>query len=177
MENKENQRTRLTKRLLKEALIDILQTTSFSALTITEICNKAEVNRTTFYKYYSNECELYYDIEKDFIDQIRFYISQNNDASLEMLLTTIYDNPKVSHALFNNNIGGKLSHKLFSLPEIANSMRLKSGENLPDYDRLCFFIFNGGYAIIKDWINNGYNASPRELSDFIISTVGKLLKN
>ena len=69
METKENQRIRLSKKMLKDALIEILQTSNFQNLSITEICSKAEINRTTFYKYYSNERDLYDEIESDFFKE------------------------------------------------------------------------------------------------------------
>ena len=67
MDKKENQRVRLTKLMLKDALVDLLEKTPLQQITITEICERAEINRTTFYKYYSSECDLYDDIENDFI--------------------------------------------------------------------------------------------------------------
>lgn len=175
MEKKENQRTRLTKKMLKDALIDILQTSSFQSLTITEICNKAEINRTTFYKYYSNERDLYDEIESDFVNILRGDPENTNGTSLEALLTSIVENPKVAGVLFNNSVDGNFAQRVFSLPEIANNMNFKRIANDPNKDKLMFFIFNGGYAIIKEWINCGFPDTPKELAGAISSIVEKLL--
>lgn len=176
MEKKENQRTRLTKKMLKDALIDILQTSNFQSLTITEICNKAEINRTTFYKYYSNERSLYDEIESDFLNMLRSNLENTNERSLEMLLTHIAENAKVAGVLFNNSVDGNFAQRVFSLPEVANNMNFKRITNDPNKNKLMSFIFNGGYAIIKEWINSGLPDPPKELARFISTMVEKLLK-
>ena len=175
MEAKENHRVRLSKRMLKDALIEILQTSAFQNLSITEICSKAEINRTTFYKYYSNERDLYNEIESDFFNMLCGNLENTNEKSLETLLTSIAENPKVAGVLFNNSADGKFAQRLFSLPEIANHMNFKRIANDPNREKIMFFIFNGGYAIIKEWINCGFPDSPKELAGFISTMVEKLL--
>ena len=46
------------KHKLQQALILLLDNESFDQLTISEICQKAAVNRSTFYHYYDNQYEL-----------------------------------------------------------------------------------------------------------------------
>ena len=132
MEAKENQRVRLSKRMLKDALIEILQTSTFQSLSITEICSKAEINRTTFYKYYSNERDLYNEIESDFFNLLCGNLENTSESSLETMLTSIAGNPKVAGVLFNNSADGKFAQRLFSLPEIANHMNFKRIANEPN---------------------------------------------
>ena len=45
----ENQRIRLTKTLLKNALLVLLGKKPIERIAVSEICAKAQVNRTTFY--------------------------------------------------------------------------------------------------------------------------------
>ena len=45
----ENQRVRLSKALLKEALVRLLETKPLDKITIYELCAEAQINRTTFY--------------------------------------------------------------------------------------------------------------------------------
>ena len=175
MERKENQRTRITKKMLREALIEILQTTAFQDLTITEICTKAEINRTTFYKYYSNERDLYDEIENDFLNMLRQNLEKTDKRGLETLLTSITEDPRTARILFNSGVNNNFAQRVFSLPEIANHMNFKRIANDPNKDKLMFFIFNGGYAIIKEWVNNDFPDSPKELADVISAIVEKLL--
>lgn len=48
---KGNRRTLYTKKIIKESLIELLQTNDIHQITVTNICNKADINRGTFYSY------------------------------------------------------------------------------------------------------------------------------
>ena len=61
----ENQRIRLSKTMLKNALIELLKTKNIEKISIYELCGQAQINRTTFYKYYGSQYDLLADIEND----------------------------------------------------------------------------------------------------------------
>lgn len=44
--------------LLKAALIDLLKTTPYDRISVTDVCDKALVHRTTFYKHFENKEQL-----------------------------------------------------------------------------------------------------------------------
>ena len=44
--------------LLKTALIDLLKTTPYDRISVTDVCDKALVHRTTFYKHFENKEQL-----------------------------------------------------------------------------------------------------------------------
>ena len=68
MEKKEDRRIAMTKRLLKAALIELLKEQDIYHISIRELCERADVNRTTFYKYYGSQFDLLTDMEKDMLD-------------------------------------------------------------------------------------------------------------
>jgi AcrR family transcriptional regulator len=51
-------RIRRTHKLLLEALTQLLTEKSFESISVTEICDKAMINRTTFYKHYTDKYDL-----------------------------------------------------------------------------------------------------------------------
>ena len=53
MTEKVNQRVAITKRLLKESMIQILQKKNIRQVTVSELCSRAGINRSTFYAHYS----------------------------------------------------------------------------------------------------------------------------
>ena len=55
--------------LLKNALIDIMKTKSIHLVSIKEICEEADVNRSTFYRHYNTQYDLYDDIIEDMIEE------------------------------------------------------------------------------------------------------------
>ena len=68
----ENRRVQMTKRLLKEALLELLEQTELAGISVTAVCEAADVHRSTFYKYYREPSDVLRDIEKDVLDQIPF---------------------------------------------------------------------------------------------------------
>ncbi|MGN0313758.1 MAG: TetR/AcrR family transcriptional regulator, partial [Fusicatenibacter sp.] len=64
MKKKENQRIALTKLLLKENLLQLMSEKDFQSITVTELCDAAGVNRSTFYNHYGCPADVLADIEK-----------------------------------------------------------------------------------------------------------------
>lgn len=51
---KNNKRAQHTKKLIKKTVLSLLQQKKLDTITVTEVCQKAAVNRTTFYRYYND---------------------------------------------------------------------------------------------------------------------------
>ena len=175
MNKKENQRVRLTKLMLKKALIDLLESTPLQQISITEICNRAEINRTTFYKYYSSECDLYGDIENDFIAILETNLSNSPEKNLGGLLNLIYSNQKMMSVIINNSSEENLSQRIFSLPFVMNNINLKRLNKVLYKEELVFFLFSGCYALIKKWINTGFLIPPNEMSVLVNNIISKFI--
>ena len=63
----ENRRVRMTKRLMKDALLELMETKPFEKIKVTDVCAAADVNRSTFYAYYTDTLALLGEIEDDAI--------------------------------------------------------------------------------------------------------------
>jgi len=60
--NTEDRRTKYTRKAIRDALMELLNTKPYSKISVTEICRLAEINRGTFYIHY-------YDVD-DVLDDI-----------------------------------------------------------------------------------------------------------
>ncbi|ANZ60574.1 TetR/AcrR family transcriptional regulator [Secundilactobacillus paracollinoides] len=60
--NDNDLRVRKTKQQLQRVLIQLLQTTTFSKITVKQICDTTLINRTTFYQHYHDKSDLLYDM-------------------------------------------------------------------------------------------------------------------
>ena len=59
MENKKmDQRVRLTRNLLKNALVQLMQEQHIAKISIRAICEVAGINRSTFYVHYTDQYDL-----------------------------------------------------------------------------------------------------------------------
>ena len=69
-EMQETRRVRMTKRLMKDALLELLAQKNLSSISVKELCETADVHRTTFYLHYTDTADLLREIEQDFLDKI-----------------------------------------------------------------------------------------------------------
>ncbi len=60
-------RTRYTRQTLKDILMEELKNKPYNKITVTEICQKADINRSTFYLHYIDMDDLLKDILDDFL--------------------------------------------------------------------------------------------------------------
>ena len=67
---KSDMRVTLTKRLLKEGLLRMLERETLSKISITELCEESGVNRATFYKHYESPAMILRDIAYDYDEQM-----------------------------------------------------------------------------------------------------------
>ena len=108
----EDLRSRLTRQIITNSFSELLQTTPLSKITVSAICAKASINRSTFYRYYENPLQLYESIEDWFFSEIREYAieaietrteSESFKEQLEAILRFYKDNYQVVLAMKSKN--------------------------------------------------------------------------
>lgn len=60
----ENRRVRMTKRLMKDALLELLEVKPLEKITVTDVCAAADVNRSSFYAHYQDIHALLRELER-----------------------------------------------------------------------------------------------------------------
>ena len=87
MENKpDSRRVKMTKKLLKTSLIELMKETPLHSITIKDICDGADVNRSTFYRHYETQFDLYDDIITDISADIELILSKECDEPRDICL-------------------------------------------------------------------------------------------
>ena len=71
-QNTGNLRVRRMKKLLREALLELIEERGFDALTVSEIIQRAMVSRTAFYRNYQDKYDL---VEQIFEDEMHILTS------------------------------------------------------------------------------------------------------
>ena len=61
----ESRRTRYTRRAMQDALIELLRDQPLGSITVKALCERADVNRSTFYAHYTSIEDLLHDIEDE----------------------------------------------------------------------------------------------------------------
>jgi len=177
----ENQRVRITKKMLKDSLIRLLRNGSIHKIFVKDICEAAQVNRTTFYKYYGSQYDLLAEMEDDVLSQISSCLNLDQDVidSTQLLtgiLTFIDGNIDLCRLLLNNNVDPDFPEKLFALQSIwdllSKQSELEYGTG--EFEYFFDFMVNGGFGVMKKWINKDNREPPAEIAALLSGFIMKL---
>lgn len=115
-------RIRRTHKLLSDSLISLLSEKSFEDIRISDICDKAMIHRTTFYKHFEDKYQLLdfllRQLINDFEEKSLQYTATNNQRQyytnlFKLLLEHMSENRKMySIGLLNNGSAMKLLQKI-----------------------------------------------------------------
>lgn len=177
MNTKNNQRTRLTKILLKNAMMDLLKEKgAIEKITIKELCEKAELNRSTFYDHYNSPKDLYNEIEFDLLEATSNHlklIGEGNDVSAHKLILSfikfIRENDKQFRTLFiETNTDFKARFVQQSISQIIDKFNVPLQKDIEQY--VYSYILNGSTGIITQWIRSNYSIEE----DTVVTLLFKL---
>lgn len=157
-----------------KALLSLLEKKEFEYITIREICEKAGVNRSTFYLHYENTCDLLRETTGYVIDSFLSYFTEDRKSiSLNLekcninelffitpkyitpYLTFIKDNRQIFKTTLKHlgtmefdRVYQKMFDNIFS-PVLS---RFKFPENERAY--VMKFYLSGITAIVMEWLDN-----------------------
>ena len=175
----ENQRVRITKKLLADSLIHLLGEKNIHKISVREICDDAGINRTTFYKHYKDQYDLLGEIENNVLILINQNLSINSPESDDLLklLVFIEENINLFKILLSNRIGSNFLEKLLSFTTIQQLIyaQISSEHNEQELSYISDFIIYGGKSIIERWIYQENRESPAEIKKLIDVLMGRLL--
>lgn len=164
----ENQRIRLSKTMLKSALLELLQKKPLGKISIREICETAQINRTTFYKHYGSQADLLDEIEREFLarvgNRLELVLSSAPNA-VAAVLKSLYEQRETFRVLTASIPNREFADHFFSLPAVdaifRNLMSASGGtERQARYARE--FIFHGTFAVLCSWLGDD---DPRPVSE------------
>ena len=174
--------------LMDEALISLLDKKSIEFITVKEICEKASVNRSTFYLHYESINDLLVEtadyVNEKFISyfdkDVNNFIEEIKTSKLEDLklikkeyltpyLNFVKDNKKIFKASFSKPSNMDVFNKYNSL-EKNIFIPILERFNVPEKDRkyLVTFYISGIMAIIKNWIINDCKDEISDIEEIIV---------
>lgn len=173
--------------LMDEALIALLEVKDLEYITIKEICQKAGVNRSTFYLHYETLSDLaneamevvnkrfqsYFEQKaEDLIDHIDDMQLKDlvfiNKEYLQPYLQFIRDNKKIYRAAFRNPDGMQVHIQYKDFKKYILEPILKRF-NVPDEIQKYYIAYyiEGIIAIVKEWIADDCRDSIESIIDVI----------
>lgn len=83
MNHNEDRRIVRSKRALRSALISLIETKGFEAITVNDLCSAADLNRGTFYNHFSDKEHLLVSFEDEVMDDIALIRSEMSKLSVK----------------------------------------------------------------------------------------------
>ena len=168
----ENRRVRMTKRLLKDALLELLEQKNLATISVTAVCETADVHRSTFYKYYEDTAALLSDLEQDYLDQIPTPSQVLDQLHQEQLLaetTAFFDYVKQNERAFRVFFGESTSSNFAA--RLIDLLYSKYAETDADDEMTSYYmhlyIANGTVGMLRDWINRDFPVSSRKIAEMM----------
>lgn len=175
-----DRRIRYTKMILKDSFVKILRQKPISKITVKEICDDADINRATFYKYYYDQYDLLQQIENELTEGISHHLSQYNlkeklDASAEMLeniLEFIKQNADLFDLLLNFQGDIMFQQEVTQIigQQHFTSLAINPKHSKEDEAYLFLFLANGCIGIIKKWLADNTTKPVPEIASLILKS-------
>lgn len=167
-------RVRYTRMIIEQSFLELLRDKPFAKITVTELCEKAQINRATFYKHYLDIPDLLEKIEETLFDQIRESFGSEKVKLKEFLIKMMYytrENQSRYMALGGDHGDPNLMAKTFLVCyESAYPLVEQNMPNLKESERkmLYHFLSQGAGGILTWWIKDGMRESPEDVAQFIL---------
>ncbi len=180
MENiKEDRRIRRTKKLLKQALAQLMDEKDFKDITVKDITERADLNRGTFYLHYTDTYDILNKIEDEILKNIQNMIDQNIEKTnasdsvipaLKPIAEYIMENADICRCLINNKASVDFIEKFQNLIYDNCSDIIKRRHNVKDSKQNEFylsFITLGIIGMVKKWLETRPMVSAEEIVVFV----------
>lgn len=172
----EDRRVKRTKRVLRECLFELLEENTIDEISVKELTERADVNRSTFYFYYKDIADMVMQIQNEIFEvfhekvmatQGAFVTVEDFTAYILRFLCFCKEYENICKFVISNDPNNFLSNKIKNslLEHVPDSSRV-----FPDTDTrhylTCFAVAAIWQTIIK-WMYDGMKVPPEKMADFL----------
>lgn len=168
MNTKNNKRRQRSVELIKKTFMEFLQTKELNEITVSDICKKCNLNRSTFY---ANFVDIY-----DLADKVREYLEKEVDRLYEAERSKQF-NSNDYLKLFRHIKANQIFYRTYFKLGYDNQFKVKYYDvHQAQYhfdnkyiDYHIEFFKSGFNAIVKMWLAGGCRETPEEMDQIIRS--------
>ena len=185
----ENSRNiRRTKTALQNSLIKLMKNRSILRISVKEICDTADVGRSTFYVHYENQYDLLEQIELECLlgfekalamnEPLRKYNTHEITHIFEKMLQFIEDNINFIQILLSEN--GEISFQRKFIHRLncyfKNAKKHYVNNSIDEKTSECYSVFfiNGVIALIQYWLKNKMHIPIPEFAKMIVTLTDEM---
>lgn len=164
-------RIKYTKKVIKDNLLVLLKTQSLERITVSTLCEKAEINRATFYRHYNDCYDVIDEIEREMLNELLPLIENCNQDDIFFIITdNIKKHCEIYTSISSANCDPYFSEKIMRLCYKEKQEHIKTAfPNLSETQ--CHWLYeyfaHGCAGVISCWIANGLKESTNDIAKFI----------
>ena len=184
MNTKNNQRFRETELRMESSMLDIMKTTDFEKITVKKICEKAKVNRSTFYAHFTDIYDMLNKMEVELREEMLNSYSVDDDKNYQMFSEKSFI-PFLSHIkkhkyFYRINLQTRKNFPLKQgyeqLWSIIEPLCEKSGITSEEEVMYYFVYFQAGFTmILKRWVDTDCQEDEFQLAEIIENCIPNVL--
>jgi AcrR family transcriptional regulator len=176
---KADRRVKYTKTLLKDALVDLMQSKHISGITVKAICERADVNRSTFYAHYSDQYDLLHQVEQEVLRTLRERLEEGLDYQdgypvsrqiMKYILEYVKENTGLCKVLLSENCDFAFQKDIVELSQIV-SFDLNPAYGARTQDYLMIYGISGCISIFEKWLQDSTVESTEEISELLLQVL------
>lgn len=170
MERKPDRRVRRTRAQLRQGLAQLMGEKSVNEVTVTELVDLVDINRSTFYLHYRDIPHMLECVEQELYDQIGHAMEQTLTgqfqggtlAFLEDVFSILFANREICAALLGPRGDIGFLHHIEEM--LSQYILTPLQRTQPDVAYRYTFCVAGGMGLIKDWLSRGCPESPQDMA-------------
>lgn len=164
MNTANNRRRKESIKRIESVFVELIQTKEIEQITVSEICKKADINRSTFYSNYMDIFDLAEKIVKSLWEDFLSIYTYSDNKKERMNFTKLFVHIKDNQLLY------KTYFKLGALDIGIVGFDKEVAEMFFDMKYLDYhieFFKNGFNAVVKKWLFGGCKESPEEMNKIL----------
>lgn len=166
-----DRRAKMTRKILKQSLIDLMKKKPIHEISIKKICETADINRSTFYHHYDSQFDLFDDILNDIgYDIIEIVKNHHNSENwmkniLIDAFTYLESNRETILVILSENSGFSVGERLTSYIERFVNTSLEPSSEIAKY---CVqFATAGMTSVVWQWLSKEDRMSAKDLAEMV----------
>ena len=185
--SKLDRRKKYTRMVLKDSLIHLLKEKPIANITVKELCEQADINRSTFYSHYSDQHELLTQIEEEIIHDMNKtlmkYDHNQEEQALQMtenIIEYVAANSDICETLLSEHGDPNFKKQVMVLAHnytVKNSMSIYPIDDPVLFEYVSLFAVSGSIHVLEIWLKNGMDKSPKEMAEIINNLTNKGLSS
>ena len=174
---KNDPRVRYTQTIIKKAFLELLHQKPMNKITVREICERAEINRSTFYKHYL-DCYDLVDQHKEEallqLDDLMADMEGNEAMPVLLAILQAMKNHADTFKLFGPGAGAgeftrQAVQRCYRYLDLHLSCSPRQGWAEWQKEISCTFLIGGISSVIEQWMQCGCKEPPEQIAEAVLS--------